>query len=98
MIWDRWDDAMDDIRDERYELNREIQELEGRLRELGVSVPPDDGALPASPDSDDATSWADRAYSEGYGELLSRRARLAKLRRALKHHEEKGPSRPHEDD
>jgi hypothetical protein len=31
MIWDRWDDAMDDIRDERYELNRET----GRVRPSG---------------------------------------------------------------
>lgn len=87
MIWDRWDDAMDDIRDERYELNREIEELESELRTLGVPVPPEpDRKPPGGAEEDAGRSFADRAHTEGQQDLLARRARLDKLRQlAAKH-------------
>lgn len=40
MIWDRWDDAMDDLRDDEFDLKRKIGELEERLTQLGIDVPP----------------------------------------------------------
>jgi len=40
MIWDRYDDAMDDLRDDKIDLNAKIGELEKKLTELGVKFDP----------------------------------------------------------
>jgi len=36
MIWDRYDDAMDDLRDDAIDLKAENRELEKKLTTLGV--------------------------------------------------------------
>jgi hypothetical protein len=92
MIWDRWEDAMDDLRDERADLNREIEKLEERLRAMGVPVPPEGTNPEDSGDPGSSTSWADQAYSEGYNEVLSRQARLVRLRKLLERHGGSGGS------
>ncbi len=40
MIGGRWDDAMDDLRGDEFELNNEIRELEKYLKQLGTAIPP----------------------------------------------------------
>ena len=40
MIWDRYDDAMDDLRDDEIDLKAENQALEKRLTKLGVKFDP----------------------------------------------------------
>jgi hypothetical protein len=40
MIWDRYDDAIDDLRDDGIDLKAENQALEKRLRQLGVKFDP----------------------------------------------------------
>jgi hypothetical protein len=41
MIWDRYDDAMDDLRDDQADLNKENGELEEKLTQLGVKFKPE---------------------------------------------------------
>jgi hypothetical protein len=40
MIWDRYDDAMDDLRDDAIDLKAENRELEKKLIDLGVKFDP----------------------------------------------------------
>jgi hypothetical protein len=40
MIWDRYDDAMDDLRDDEIDLKAENRALEKKLNELGVKFDP----------------------------------------------------------
>ena len=39
MIWDRWEDAMDDLDDHEDVVERDITELQGQLTALGIPVP-----------------------------------------------------------
>jgi hypothetical protein len=41
MIWDRYDDAMDDLRDDAIDLKAENRELEKKLTDLGVKFKPE---------------------------------------------------------
>lgn len=67
MIWDRWDDAMDDLQDEAHQLEQAIRELTRDLRALGVRVPPPE-TRPASP-TYPTDSWADRAHRERWDDV-----------------------------
>jgi hypothetical protein len=40
MIWDRYDDAMDDLRDDEIDLKAENRALEKKLHQLGVKFDP----------------------------------------------------------
>ena len=40
MIWDRYDDAMDDLRDDEIDLKAENRALENKLAQLGVKFDP----------------------------------------------------------
>ena len=40
MIWDRYDDAMDDLRDDEIDLKVENRALEKKLHQLGVKFDP----------------------------------------------------------
>jgi hypothetical protein len=40
MIWDRYDDAMDDLRDDEIDLKSENRALEKKLYQLGVKFDP----------------------------------------------------------
>lgn len=71
MIWDRFDDAMDDLdRDESAEL-RAIERLESELRALGLAVPVRPGTGPAP---------AVRPYDGPQGAYEQRGAEVAALR------------------
>ena len=40
MIWDRFDDAHDDLRDDIFDNQRKIEELQANLKKAGISYNP----------------------------------------------------------
>lgn len=73
MIWDRWEDAMDDLDDEASALRREIADLEQRLRELGKSVPSETPRPPSTHYPSDSTG--DQMHREAWDDVARLRAR-----------------------
>ena len=74
MIWDRYDDAMDDLRDDAIDIKTENHELEKKLTDLGVKfdryVKPKEGSI--------------RDHNEMYWEKSSENISLEARNRYLK--------------
>lgn len=77
MIWDRFDDAMDDVSDEELDVLDQVRDLERQLRDLGEPLPTDPPWEPVPTYETD--SPADRAYREAFHELAHHRARRDRL-------------------
>mgnify|MGYP006299909627 CR=1 FL=1 len=77
-MWDRWDDAMDDVLDELHELRNDNEQLEAQLRQLNAPVPEKEPAeLSRERDHNDM-------YQNRWGQVLAERARKKQLQEALR--------------
>ena len=77
MIWDRYDDAMDDLRDDGIDLKAENQALEKRLTKLGVKFD-----LHLQWEEDDLQDHNDMYWSKSQ-ELIALEARNQYLKQLL---------------
>ena len=76
-MWDRFDDAMDDIRDDIVDTRNRMAEVEAKIKELGGEVPAWDGPVKGN------TPGPSGTYQDGLSEENQYDARLAKLKRIL---------------
>ncbi|MGE0487129.1 MAG: hypothetical protein AB7Q81_23455 [Gammaproteobacteria bacterium] len=84
MIWDRYDDAMDDIDDEQDELTERIAALEARLRARGID--PGAWAIPDFRGQHQSFGGPHDSYLDASAALNAVRGRLATLRELARAH------------
>ena len=77
MIWDRYDDAMDDLRDDEIDLKAENRALERKLTQLGVKIDPI-----VQREEDDIRDYNDMYWNKSQ-ELISLGARNQYLKQLL---------------
>ncbi len=76
MIWDRFDDAHDDLLDDIHAIRRRVETLKASLREAGVEFPAFE--KPASKDEPGPQGWYEDTMSEESA-WLSYESHLRKL-------------------
>lgn len=79
-MWNRFDDAMDDLEDELYELRNEIRELEAGLERIGEPVPPEE---PLELDEVSNDDYMNDRYQNEWAKVLWHRRRKKQLEEAL---------------
>jgi len=77
MIWDRYDDAMDDLQDDEVDLKAQNQALENKLKQLGVKYDPH------IQNEDDSVHDHNDVYWKKSMEIVSLEARKEYLKQIL---------------